>query len=541
MQRREGGKRNGAICKANYEPLTPISFLLRTQSVFPERVAVIHGERSFTYEEFGQRVRRLASALKRRGIQQGDTVSIIAPNIPAHIEAHFAVPMIGATLNSINTRLDPATVAYILKHGESRLLLADTEYLSVAREAMDTTGMGIPLVEIGDPAYIAEGTEEREYGLLLAEGDPGFVPGSIDDEMQPIALNYTSGTTGEPKGVIYSHRGAYLNALGGILAWQMPMHPVYLWTLPMFHCNGWCFPWSVVAQAGTQVCLRGVRADDIVATLDALPVTHLCGAPVILGLLTDLVDDLDADGLAGLNIMTAGAAPAPAIIRAIEAAGADVTHVYGLTEVYGPASVCVWKPEWSALPPEQQVKLKARQGVAYPTMETMDVLDPVSMTPVPANGETIGEVMFRGNTVMAEYFNNAAATEEAFQGGWFRSGDLAVKHPDGYVEIKDRLKDIIISGGENISSVEVEAALHEHADVQSVAVVVRPDEKWGETPCAFVQLRPGATVSEAELIDFCRDRLASFKLPRSVIFGEVPTTSTGKVQKYILRERASSL
>lgn len=525
---------------ANMQALSPVGFLERSELAFADRLAVAHGPFRLSYRDLAARVRRLASALYRLGVRRGDTVSVLAPNVPAHIEAHFAIPMLGATINSINLRLDAATIGYILQHGESRLLLADSEYLPLAEAAVRESGCTLQIIEIGDPA-LNDDADERGYGTLLASGDPQFQPIPVEDEWLSIALNYTSGTTGTPKGVLYHHRGAYLNALGGILAWQMPLYPVYLWTLPMFHCNGWCFPWAIVAQGGTQVCLRAVRPDAIAERLAREHVTHLCGAPVVLSMLADLPGSESPALLNNLQIMTAGAPPPPATIKAIEAAGAEVTHVYGLTEVYGPAAVCVEQQGWKPLPQDERARLKARQGLRFTTMEAMEVMDPATMQPVPSDGTTLGEIMFRGNSVMKGYLKNPEATAEALRDGWFHSGDLAVRHPDGYVEIRDRSKDIIISGGENISSVEIEAVLYEHPAIQTVAVVARPDKRWGETPCAFVQLRPNATASEQELIDFCRERLASFKLPHSVVFGEVPTTPTGKIQKFQLRERARAL
>ncbi|GBD43302.1 Long-chain-fatty-acid--CoA ligase [bacterium HR40] len=529
--------------EANYAALTPLTFLERTADVHPERLAVIHGARRWTYGELRERCHRLASALERAGIRPGDTVAVMAPNIPAALEAHFGVPMAGAVLNALNVRLDPATIAFILEHGRARALLTDTEYAPVIREALARLPERPLVVDILDEAF--SGPHERlgdvTYEEFLQSGDPDFLPYFPADEWQAIALNYTSGTTGNPKGVVYHHRGAYLNAIGNVLVWQMPHFPVYLWTLPMFHCNGWCFPWTVTLQAGVHVCLRRVDSRTIYDAFANHGVTHLCGAPVVMGMIVNAPEEVRQPFGQKVHMMTAASAPPPAVLEKMAALGIEVTHVYGLTEVYGPATVCEVKPEWSALAPRERAERLARQGVRYPVLEGLEVMDPATMQPVPADGATLGEIMMRGHIVMKGYLRNPKATSEAFAGGWFHTGDLAVMHPDGYVEIKDRAKDIIISGGENISSIEVEAALYRHPDVLEAAVVAKPDEKWGETPCAFVTLREGATVTAEELMEFLRTQIARYKVPRYIVFGPLPKTSTGKIQKFVLRERAKTL
>jgi fatty-acyl-CoA synthase len=528
---------------ANIEPLTPVHFLAHTAAIFPDRTAVIHGDNRYSYREFAQRCRRLASALRQRGVGPGDTVSVIAPNIPAHLEAHYGVPLTGAVLNSINIRLDANTIGFILDHGECDVLLVDGQFADVAREALAIAGRSPLVVDLDDalgPRDVSIG--DLNYETLLAEGDPEYSDSGITDEWQSLALNYTSGTTGNPKGVVYHHRGAYLNAVGNSFAWGMAPAPVYLWTLPMFHCNGWCLTWTITLQGGTHVCLREVAAEPIISNLVEHGVTHMCGAPIVLSMLASAPEPLRSRIPAQLKIMTAGAAPPAAVIAAIESLGVEITHTYGLTEVYGPCVYCAWHAEWNDRPMADRAALKARQGVPYPMVGGLDVLDPETMTPVAADGETIGEVMFRGNLVMKGYLKNPQATTEALAGGWFHSGDLAVRHPDGYIEIKDRSKDIIISGGENISSIEVESALYQHPSVMAAAVVARPDEKWGETPCAFVELKPGCEPPrDEELTAFCRAHLAGFKLPRHFVYGELPKTSTGKIQKFLLRERARQL
>jgi fatty-acyl-CoA synthase len=529
---------------ANHVPLSPLSFLARTAAVFPDRTAVVHGPVRRTWAETAARCRRLASALARRGVGRGHTVAVMAPNIPEAFEATFGVPMTGGVLCALNVRLDAEALAFILEHGEARVLLTDREFADVigpAVERIDPARRPL-VVDIDDP--LARGGRligQLTYEQLLAEGDPDGDWPLPDDEWRAIALNYTSGTTGNPKGVVYHHRGAYLNALGNVITWAMPHHPVYLWTLPMFHCNGWCFPWTVTAMAGTHVCLRRTEAKAIYDAIADEGVTHMCGAPIVMGLIANAPADQRRDIPRGVRMMTAGAAPPAAVIERMEGMGFDVTHVYGLTEVYGPAVVCAWHDEWNARPPAERAALKARQGVAYVVQEGIMVADPVTLRPVPMDGETMGEIFMRGNIVMRGYLKNPKATEEAFAGGWFHTGDLAVRHPDGYVEIKDRSKDIIISGGENISTIEVEGVLYRHPAVLEAAVVARPDEKWGETPCAFVTLRDGATASADEIIAFCRRHLAHFKCPRTVVFTTLPKTSTGKIQKFVLREEARRL
>jgi fatty-acyl-CoA synthase len=528
---------------ANYVPLSPLSFLGRAATVHPERLAVVHGAHRKTWRETAERCHQFASALAQRGVGRGDVVAVMAPNIPALFEAHYAVPMVGAVLSALNVRLDADTIAYILTHSEARVLLTDREFsttVAAALALLPSDARRPIVIDIDDPAAPpGASVGEMEYEAFLASGDPAF-PGTLPpDEWDAIALNYTSGTTGRPKGVVYHHRGAYLNALGNVITWSMPRHPVYLWTLPMFHCNGWCFPWTITALAGTHVCLRRVEAGAILAALDLDGVTHLCGAPVVMGML------LNAPGIvprpSPVHMMTAGAAPPATVIEGMERLGFVVTHVYGLTESYGPVSVCEWDAAWDALPPAERAALKARQGVAYAVQESLIVGDPVTLAPVPQDGATMGELLMRGNVVMKGYLKNDAATAEAFAGGWFHTGDLGVWHAGGYVEIKDRSKDIIISGGENISTIEVESVLYRHPAVLEAAVVARPDAKWGETPCAFVTLKPGATATEAEIIAFCRDHIAHYKAPRTVVFAALPKTSTGKMQKFMLREQARAL
>jgi fatty-acyl-CoA synthase len=521
---------------ANYVPLTPISFLLRSAAVYPDRLAVVHGERRYSWREALERCRRLAGALTAQGVGHGDTVALMAPNTPEAFEAHFGVPMAGAVLNALNIRLDPEMIAFILGHGEAKVLITDTEFAPVIGQALRRLERKPLVVDIDDAAGPGgDRLGEMDYEAFLADGDPRFPEVTPQDEWDAIALNYTSGTTGNPKGVVYHHRGAYLNAVGNILVWGMRQHPVYLWTLPMFHCNGWCFPWTITALAGTHVCLRRVEAGAIYEAIAREGVTHLCGAPVVMNMLLNARPGaLDRR----IEMMTAGAAPPAAVIEGMEALGFRITHVYGLTETYGPAVVCAWHDEWDELPSAERARLKARQGVTYHVLEGLMVADPASLTPVPADGTTMGEVFMRGNVVMKGYLKNPRATEEAFAGGWFHSGDLGVMHPDGYIEIKDRSKDIIISGGENISTIEVEDVLYRHPAVLEAAVVARPDPMWGETPCAFVTLKPEERASAEEIIAFCRAHLAHFKTPRTVIFGPLPKTSTGKIQKFMLRERA---
>jgi fatty-acyl-CoA synthase len=527
---------------ANWATLTPISFLARTAEVYPRRIGIIHGQRRFTWAEVRERCRRFASALQGRGIGRGDTVAVMAPNVPLLLEAHFAVPMAGAVLNAINTRLDPRTIAYVLAHSEAKLLIADTEYHEVVRKALALLERPIPVVDGDDPEGPGgERLGETDYEALLATGDPCFEAQPPGDEWDSIAVNYTSGTTGNPKGVLYHHRGAYLNALGNTLVWDFGRHPVYLWTLPMFHCNGWCFPWTVTLAAGIHVCLRRVDGASILAAIAAHGVTHLCGAPIVMQMILDALPAGHRPPAHQLRMMTAAAPPPAAVLAAMQGAGFEVTHVYGLTEVYGPAVVCAWHDEWDGQPIDGQADLKARQGVRYEVQEGLKVADPETGLPVPADGETLGEVMMRGNIVMKGYLRDPEATEKAFRGGWFRTGDLGVTHPDGYIQLKDRSKDIIISGGENISSIEVENAIYRHPAVAVAAVVAMPDERWGETPCAFIELRPGMSASATEIIDFCRENIARYKVPRHIVFAVVPRTSTGKIQKFRLREEARRL
>ena len=528
---------------ANYAPLSPIPLLERAASVFPDRPSVVHGARRYTWSETWTRARRLGSALAQRGIGKGDTVAAMLPNIPEMFECHFGVPLTGAIFNALNTRLDAATIAFVLNHGEAKILIADREYAPIVASALERIGRTITVIDVDDPEYDGAGAllGETTYDDFIAGGDPAYEGREPDDEWDAISLNYTSGTTGNPKGVVYSHRGAYIGAIGNPMTWSMPQHPVYLWTLPMFHCNGWTFPWALPAVAGTSVCLRNVSAGAIYEAIAEEGVTHFCGAPVVLNLIVNAPEEERRPFDRQVEIMTAAAPPPPAVLERIEAMGFRVTHVYGLTEVYGPATVCAWHPEWDALEPRERARIKSRQGVRLPVEEGLMVADPESMAPVPMDGQTMGEVFLRGNLVMKGYLKNAAATDEAFRGGWFHSGDLGVWHPDGYIELRDRSKDIIISGGENISTIEVEGVIFGHPKVLEAAVVARPDEKWGETPCAFVTLKPGETATAEEIIGYCRDNLAHFKAPRTVIFADLPKTSTGKVQKFKLRDRVSAL
>jgi fatty-acyl-CoA synthase len=528
---------------ANFQPLTPLSFLERAAAVHPDRIAIIHGAGSWTYAQFYARSRRLASALARRGIGRGDTVSVMLANTPAMLDAHYGVAMTGAVLNALNTRLDAANLAFTLDHAETKLLITDREYAKIIKEALALARTKPFVVDYDDPEYAGPGERlgAMEYEEFLAGGDPDFAWRMPDDEWDAIALNYTSGTTGDPKGVVYHHRGAYLLAMANVLTCAMGRHPVYLWTLPMFHCNGWCFPWTVSVVAGIHVCLRYVRAAPIYDAIAHHKVTHLCGAPIVMSALLNATEAEKKPLPHTVEFVTAAAPPPEAVLAAMRAAGFNVTHVYGLTEVYGPASVNEWHAEWDALTPAEQATKKARQGVRYPVLQGLDVRDPETMEPVARDGETLGEVMFRGNVVMRGYLKNKASTDKAFAGGWFHSGDLGVMHPDGYIQLKDRSKDIIISGGENISSIEVEDALYRHPAVQAAAVVAKPDEKWGETPCAFVELKAGATATPEELIVWCRQHLAGYKCPRYVVFTELPKTSTGKIQKFRLREMAKEV
>jgi fatty-acyl-CoA synthase len=528
---------------ANYTPLSPLTFIERAASVYPHRCALIYGDKRQSWAQTYSRCRQLASALQKHGLQQDDTVAVMLPNVPAMYEIHFAIPMAGGVINALNYRLDADTIAFMLKHAEAKILITDPEYSGVIKQALSQLDHKPLVIDVIDAQFgDGELVGEIEYESLLQQGDADFCWRLPADEWQAVALSYTSGTTGDPKGVVTHHRGAYLNAVSNVLGWDMGSHPVYLWTLPLFHCNGWCFPWTIAALNGTNVCLRAVRADDIFAALKQHRVTHLCGAPIVLSLMANAADELKAGVDHQVNIMTAAAAPPPAILEAMQKLNFKVTHAYGLTEVYGPAVVCAWHQQWDELSIVEQAKMKSRQGVRYPMLEELLVADPETLEAVPRDGKTIGEIMFRGNIVMKGYLKNPAANEAAFAGGYFHSGDLAVCHEDGYIQIMDRSKDIIISGGENISSIEVEGILYRHPAVLEAAVAAMPDEKWGETPCAFVTLRDGIDeVSEQEIIEFCRDNMARFKAPRRVIFGPLPKTSTGKIQKFVLRQRAREL
>jgi len=525
---------------ANYASLSPLSLIDRAAYTYPGHISIIHGPKRFTWKETYTRTRRLASALQKRGIGKGDTVAIMGSNTPEMYEAAFGVPMAGAVLNTLNVRLDATTIAFCLAHGEAKVLLTDLEFSATVKKALADTAHDILVIDIIDDVAKIDGEElgETDYESFLQSGDPDFVWKLPDNEWDAISLNYTSGTTGDPKGVVYHHRGAYLNSLSNIIGWNMGHHPVYLWTLPMFHCNGWCFPWSMAAAAGTNVCLRQVNAGSIYAAIADHKVSHFCGAPIVLSFVINATEDERRDFDHPVNVMTAAAPPPASTLQRMQEEGFNVTHVYGLTETYGPAVVCAWHDDWNDLPIEEQTQKKGRQGVKYHVLEDLTVMDPETMTPVPADGETMGEVMFRGNIVMKGYLKNPPTTEAALGGGWFHSGDLGVIEPDGYIKLKDRSKDVIISGGENISSIEVENALHEHPAVLMAAVVAKPDEKWGETPCAFVELKDlDADITADEIINFCRDNLAHYKCPKSVIFGPLPKTSTGKIQKFKLRER----
>jgi fatty-acyl-CoA synthase len=527
--------------QANYAPLTPLTFIERAAAVFPDRLSVIHGEQQFTWKETYARCRRLASALSRRGIGKNDTVSVMLPNTPPMYEAHFGVPMCGAVLNALNTRLDAETVAFMLRHSEAKVLITDREFSPIVGKALTLLDTKPIVIDVDDPAFTG-GTlvGEMEYETFLASGDPEYAWSGPADEWDAIALNYTSGTTGDPKGVVYHHRGAHLNAVSNILNWGMPHHPVYLWTLPMFHCNGWCYPWTVAERAGISVCLRRVEAKAILDAIRDNKVTHMCGAPIVYSLIVNapaaLLEGIDHKIMG----QVAGASPPAALIEGTEQIGIELTHVYGLTEVYGPASVCSKQAEWAEMPIGDRAERNSRQGVRTPLQDGLAVLDPETMRPVPWDAATMGEIMFRGNITMKGYLKNQSATEKAFEGGWFHTGDLAVTYPDGYVKIRDRSKDVIISGGENISSIEVEEALYRHPAVMTAAVVAQPDPKWGETPRAYVELKPGADVSAEDLRLFCREHLAGYKVPKTFVFGDLPKTSTGKIQKFALREDAKS-
>jgi fatty-acyl-CoA synthase len=525
---------------ANYAALSPISFIARTAHTYPDRCSVIHGSKRFTWKETFARTRRLACALQKRDLKPGQTVAIMGSNTPEMYEAAFGVPMAGLVLNTINVRLDAANIAFCLNHGEAEVLITDREFSEPVKQALAKIGRDILVIDIMDSEFKGEGETlgSISYENFLSEGDPEFEWALPADEWQAISLNYTSGTTGDPKGVVYHHRGAYLNAMSNIVGWNMGHHPVYLWTLPMFHCNGWCFPWSIAAVGGTNVCLRQVNAGTIFAAIGDYGVTHFCGAPIVLNFVINATADERRNFEHQVNVMTAAAPPPASTLQRMQEQGFNVTHVYGLTETYGPAVICAWHPEWDELTVEQQTVNKGRQGVKYHALEDLTVMDPETMTPVPADGETMGEVMFKGNIVMKGYLKNAKTTRESLEGGWFHSGDLGVIESDGYIKLKDRSKDVIISGGENISSIEVEDTLHKPPSVMFAAVVAKPDNKWGEAPCAFVELLPNSgDITEQDIINFCRDNMAHFKCPRHVIFGPVPKTSTGKIQKFKLREQ----
>ncbi len=528
---------------ANFQPLTPLTFLARAAAVFPDRIAIVHGDLRRTYRDFYARSRRLASALAKAGVARGETVSVMLANTPAMLECHYGVPMIGAVLNTLNTRLDAPILAFTLDHAEAKALIVDREFSGLIREALALCKSKPLIIDYDDPEYTGAGERlgSVDYEDFILAGAPDFEWRPPQDEWDAISLNYTSGTTGDPKGVVYHHRGAYLLALGNILTGDMGRHPVYLWTLPMFHCNGWCFPWSISVSAGTHVCLRQVRAGHIYELMAEHGVTHLCGAPIVMSTLLTASEAEKKPLKETVRFFTAAAPPPQAVLAAMKAAGFEVTHLYGLTETYGPAAVNEWQERWDALEEPAQAQMKARQGVRYLVLEELDVIDPETMKPVPRDGAAMGEVMFRGNIVMKGYLKNKSASEKAFHGGWFHSGDLGVMHPDGYIQLKDRSKDVIISGGENISSIEVEDVLFKHPKVSAAAVVAAPDAKWGETPCAFIELKEGEQATAEEIVAWSRTHLAHFKCPRRIVFGPLPKTSTGKVQKFVLRERAREM
>ena len=528
---------------ANSAPISPLGFIARTAEVYPQRLAIVHGALRQTWGQTYDRCRQLASGLQRLGIGKNDTVAVLLPNTPPMVEAHFGVPMAGAVLNAMNTRLDPQAIAYMLDHGEASVVIVDPEFTGLLAQALALRQSSAPLqvVEVSDAEYgpSSQSLGGMGYEALLASGDAQFDWAPPADEWDAIALNYTSGTTGKPKGVVYHHRGAASNAISNVLEWDMPKHAVYLWTLPMFHCNGWCFPWTVALRAGVNVCLRRVDAKSVFDAIRTHGVTHYCGAPIVHGMLANAPESIKQGLPAGVKAMVAGAAPPASMIEGMERMGFALTHVYGLTETYGPAAVCPQHDDWAQLDIGERARLNARQGVRFHLQGDVRVLDPETMQPVPQDGETMGEIMFKGNIAMKGYLKNPQATAEAFAGGWFHSGDLAVQDPDGYIKIKDRSKDIIISGGENISSIEIEDVLYRHPAVLAAAVVAKPDAKWGETPCAFVELKDGASVTAEDIIAHCRQHLAGFKVPRAVVFGELPKTSTGKIQKFELRKKAA--
>ena len=527
---------------ANYVPLSPLTFLRRSAAVYPDHQAIVYGDISYTYGETYDRARKLASKLASEGIRKNDTVAVLATNVPAIYDAHFGVPMAGGVLNTINTRLDASTIAFILDHGEAKAIITDTEFSSVMKEALSQCKSKPLVIDVDDATGPGgERLGNVEYEDFIAAGDNDFDWKLPEDEWDAISLNYTSGTTGNPKGVVYHHRGAYLLALGNILAWNLGMHPRYLWTLPMFHCNGWCFPWTLAAQAGTSVCLRRVEAGEIYRAIKEEGITNFCGAPVVLNMLINAKPEERCSLPREVQVMTAAAPPPPTVLQKMEDAGFKITHVYGLTETYGPAVMCAWHDEWNDLPDEARAEKKSRQGVPYHVLDDLMIADPVTMQPIPKDAETMGEVMMRGNIVMKGYLKNPNASEDAFADGWFHTGDLGVWHPDGYIALKDRSKDVIISGGENISTIEIEETLYTHPSILEAAVVGKPDDHWGETPCAFAVLKEGAEATEDEIINFCREKMARYKVPKNIVFGELPKTSTGKVQKFVLRDRAKGI
>ena len=538
----QGLERNAA----NFTPITPLLFIERAAQVYPERIAIVHGNLRQTWKQTYERCCRFADALQKNGIGLGDTVAVMLPNTPPMVEAHFGVPMSGAVLNALNTRLDAESLAFMLNHGEAKAIIVDPEFAGVMKKAIElakqASGREFLVIDVEETQFDIAGEKlgSLTYEQLLDSGDPNFAWRMPEDEWQAICLNYTSGTTGNPKGVVYHHRGAAMNAVSNVLDWDMNKHPIYLWTLPMFHCNGWCFPWTVAARAGVNVCLRRVDAQHIFAAIKEHQVTHYCAAPIVHNLLVNAPAEMKLGVPKGVKGLIAGAPPPASIIEGMEKLGFDLTHVYGLTETYGPAAVCVKQDEWNDLNIGERARLNARQGVRYHLQHAISVINPETMEPVPADGETMGEIMFRGNITMKGYLKNEHATKEAFAGGWFHSGDLAVINPDGYVKIKDRSKDIIISGGENISSIEVEDVLYRHPAVIAAAVVAMPDPKWAETPCAFLEIKPGVEVTAADIVTHCKQHLAGFKVPKAVVFGDLPKTSTGKIQKFELRKKAGS-